>query len=158
MTLDLSLIVPVYKGRDFIGQLIGRIAELKTSLDGACPEITVLECICVSDDATDGSYECLIAMQKQYEWLHVISLSKNSGQHAATASGITYSSGDWIITLDEDMQHDPAFIPRLLEFGLKNKKDIVYARPAESGDERVGRFTAVCGGDIGSGVAADRSV
>ena len=56
-------------------------------------------------------------------------LSRNFGQHAATLAGMASSSGEWIVTMDEDGQHDPAFLGHLLDAALADNASVVYARP-----------------------------
>ena len=56
-------------------------------------------------------------------------LSRNFGQHAATLAGMASSGGDWIVTLDEDGQHDPAEMTGLLDAALSERADVVYGKP-----------------------------
>ena len=65
-------------------------------------------------------------------------LSRNFGQHAATLAGMASSGGDWIVTMDEDGQHDPAYIGAMLDVALAEQASVVYAsRPTR-------RRTAAC--------------
>ena len=129
----ITIVIPVYSGVEYLSELILAIDDLRNSLSSTCPEIEILECICVSDNARDGSYELLQKLTLDYNWLHTLSLSRNFGQHPATVAGIIHSSGDWIVTLDEDLQHDPRLIPRLLLRAVQNGYDVVYAKPANDG-------------------------
>jgi len=56
-------------------------------------------------------------------------LSRNFGQHAATLAGIAASGGEWVVTMDEDGQHDPEAIGALLDTAMTEQADVVYARP-----------------------------
>ena len=56
-------------------------------------------------------------------------LSRNFGQHAATLAGMSSSGGDWIVTMDEDGQHDPAYIGAMLDVALTQQSSVVYAQP-----------------------------
>ena len=56
-------------------------------------------------------------------------LSRNYGQHAATLAGMSSSGGDWIVTLDEDGQHDPSYVGAMLDVALAEQASVVYARP-----------------------------
>ena len=56
-------------------------------------------------------------------------LSRNFGQHAATLAGIAASGGEWVVTMDEDGQHDPEAIGALLDTAMDEQADVVYARP-----------------------------
>ena len=59
-------------------------------------------------------------------------LSRNFGQHPATIVGILHSSGDWVVTMDEDLQHRPEVIKLLLRKAVTGHDDIVYAKPASA--------------------------
>lgn len=56
-------------------------------------------------------------------------LSRNFGQHAATLAGIAASGGEWVVTLDEDGQHDPEALGSLLDTAMDQQADVVYAKP-----------------------------
>jgi glycosyltransferase involved in cell wall biosynthesis len=86
------------------------------------------ELIFVCDEPVDNSEQLLLDLCKHHDWLQVISLARNSGQHLATAVGILYSSGDWVLTIDEDLQHPPEMLPQLLIYALENRSDLVYVR------------------------------
>ena len=59
-------------------------------------------------------------------------LSRNFGQHAATLAGMASAGGDWIVTLDEDGQHDPSFIAGMLDVALAEQASVVYAHPTNT--------------------------
>ena len=61
--------------------------------------------------------------------VRVVWLSRNFGQHPATVAGIVSTNGDWVVTMDEDGQHDPAFIRELLATAGRNRTPMVYAEP-----------------------------
>ncbi len=131
-TLSLSVVVPVYVGAHFLTDLISEIDKVRNQLSAEeCP-IRIVEAIFINDDAPDDSGLILESLKKQYEWVRVIDLSRNYGQHPATMAGILHASGDWIVTMDEDLQHHPKFIPDLLEKGIVEQKDIVYANPGKT--------------------------
>ena len=123
---EISIVIPVYQGAKFLPDLIARIFKLKEILEAKSAEITVTECICVDDDSKDGSLRLLQELSEKHGWLEVITLAKNSGQHAATVAGIAHTSGDWVVTLDEDLQHDPKWIPRMLLRALAETSDVIY--------------------------------
>ena len=56
-------------------------------------------------------------------------LARNYGQHAATLAGMSSSGGDWIVTLDEDGQHDPRAIGGMLDTAMREQASVVYAKP-----------------------------
>ena len=106
--VDLSLVIPVYNERDNLAPLVGEIA---TSLRGAGYRYEVLM---VDDGSTDGSAEALGALRRDHPELRVVSLARNAGQTAAMDAGFRRARGGVGVTLDADMQNDPADIPRLV--------------------------------------------
>jgi undecaprenyl-phosphate 4-deoxy-4-formamido-L-arabinose transferase len=68
-------------------------------------------------------------LSEQYEWVRPIWLSRNFGQHGATIAGMASSTSEWIVTLDEDGQHDPAEIAHLLDTAMEQGASLVYAAP-----------------------------
>jgi undecaprenyl-phosphate 4-deoxy-4-formamido-L-arabinose transferase len=69
------------------------------------------------------------ALARQYSFVTLVWLSRNYGQHPATLAGMAASSGDWVATLDEDGQQDPADIGKLLDYAIENDVALVYAKP-----------------------------
>jgi polyisoprenyl-phosphate glycosyltransferase len=131
-TVSISTVTPVYAGKDFLLDLITRIEQVREKWRNSQSPLELTEAIFVNDASTDGSLEVLYEIQKEKTWVKVINLSRNFGQHQATVAGILHSSGNWIVTLDEDLQHDPSFIETMLEYAVNSELDIVYATPEES--------------------------
>ncbi len=107
--MDLSVVIPVFNEAENIGALY---AQLKSVLKGLG---RLYEIIVVDDGSTDGSFNLLRNLQAQDSHLTVIRLRRNFGQTAAFAAGFALAEGDVVITLDADLQNDPADIPKLLE-------------------------------------------
>jgi glycosyltransferase involved in cell wall biosynthesis len=107
--VKLSLVVPAYNERDNLAPLL---AEIAAALDGS---VRQYEVIVVDDGSTDGSVEVLKALQPRYPQLRVIVFERNAGQTAAFAAGFRAARAPVVVTLDADLQNDPADIPRLLE-------------------------------------------
>jgi polyisoprenyl-phosphate glycosyltransferase len=127
--LKISTVTPVYSGEVYLRSLVEALAVLRAEwLLLECP-FQLEESIFVDDNAVDGSAAVLESLAKEHSWVRIISNSRNFGQHPATIAGILHSSGDWIVTLDEDMQHDPVHVLRMLESAVGRRLDIVYARP-----------------------------
>jgi glycosyltransferase involved in cell wall biosynthesis len=128
MITSLTIVVPVYAGANYLDALVSRITEIRQEWIDKNYPFMVSELIFVDDSSSDGSFEILSKLSK-VDWINVISLAQNFGQHAATAAGISYSSGDWVVTMDEDMQHDPAILTEMLRKAVTSQSDIVYAHP-----------------------------
>ena len=101
--------IPAYNERDNLAPLM---AEIAAALAGTGLRYEV---IVVDDGSTDGSFEALKALRRQYPVLHILSFERNAGQTAAFAAGFRAARGAIVVTLDADLQNDPADIPRLVE-------------------------------------------
>ncbi len=128
-SITLSLVIPVYRGESHLPDLLTSIDALRGRWAGLGVALEVTEVICVLDAPVDASRDVLDRLAVDHPWLRLVELSRNFGQHSATVAGILHSSGDWVVTLDEDLQHDPAEIERLLRAACSNAADVVYARP-----------------------------
>jgi glycosyltransferase involved in cell wall biosynthesis len=106
---ELSIVIPAYNERENLGPLL---AELHRALEriGRSHEIVL-----VDDGSRDGSAEWLRAESQRDPSLVPVLLERNSGQSAALAAGLAHARGDVIVTLDADLQNDPADLPRVLE-------------------------------------------
>jgi glycosyltransferase involved in cell wall biosynthesis len=122
-----SVVVPVYAGHRTLPDLIKRCAAIRDG-HGGIPGDLLHELIFVCDEPVDGSESYLVEAAKQRDWIQVISLARNSGQHLATAVGILYSSGDWILTVDEDLQHPPEIMAQTLTKALDQGLDLLYIK------------------------------
>ena len=104
--VELSLVVPVYNERDSLPILVEEIGRV---LAGRRYEV-----VAVDDGSTDGSLEILKTLKRDHPELHIVAFADNAGQTAAFAAGFRAARGDVIVTLDADLQNDPADIPALV--------------------------------------------
>jgi len=121
MSVALSIVVPVYNEEDSLPVLYEEIA-LALSEMGA--EGRNAEIIFVDDRSTDGSLERLLVLHARDPRVCVVRFRRNYGQTAALAAGFDVAKGRAIVTLDADLQNDPADIPRLVR-ELERGYDIV---------------------------------
>ena len=131
-SLSLSIVVPVYGGEAFLAGLVERQEALRSKLENSGLHIRHVESIFVCDAPQDGAARVHAGLAASRPWLTVLHLGKNMGQHAATAAGLLHTSGDWVVTMDEDGQHDPLAIVELLETTVRKSFDLCYARPASA--------------------------
>lgn len=125
--ITISTITPVYGGAAYLSDLVEELHDFRNHLIDANHPIRLVESIFVIDECIDNSREVLREAARGKGWISIIELSRNFGQHPATIAGILHSSGDWVVTLDEDLQHRPKYIIQLLKETLKNNADICYA-------------------------------
>jgi glycosyltransferase involved in cell wall biosynthesis len=120
--MRVSAVVPVYNGAQSVPELISR---LETTLRSVAEEF---ELVLVDDCSRDNSWEVIRAASARHPWISGISLMRNYGQHNALLCGIRAARFDVIVTLDDDLQHPPEEIPKLIE-KLDEGYDVVYGRP-----------------------------
>ena len=123
--VDISVIVPVYNGSASIGELCAQVRSVLTSHDAGSFEI-----ILIDDCSSDESWQVLEALSAESSHIHAVRFTRNFGQHNALLCGIRRSRGRVIVTLDDDLQHPPAEIPKLLE-RLDDDPDVVYGTPIQ---------------------------
>ena len=95
----------------------GALLRLRADPDGHL--LTVTEVLLVHDNGPDDSAGVIRELAEQYDHVRAVWLSRNFGQHAATLAGMASSGGDWIVTMDEDGQHDPAAIGPMLDVAMR---------------------------------------
>lgn len=127
--ITVSTVTPVYAGANYLVELIDELNKLRLEWQQDGSPLRMVECIFVDDGSTDGSHELLQQLVSEHSWITPISLSRNYGQHAATIAGICHTSTDWVVTLDEDLQHRPALVKDLFRCQVEHQSDVVYARP-----------------------------
>jgi len=108
MSDRVSVIVPVYNERENIPDLARSILQ---TMDSACPDY---ELLFVDDGSCDGSVEQLAQLASENPRIKLIQFRRNFGQTAAIAAGFDFATGDVLVTLDADLQNDPADIPAVL--------------------------------------------
>jgi len=130
--LTVSVVVPVYSGAKYLPALVAELERLRNRWATDDAPVSLVEAIFVDDAAIDESPELIDQLSREYSWVTAIHLARNFGQHPATIAGILHTSGDWIVTLDEDLQHPPERIDELFREVAKSSCDVVYAKAEDS--------------------------
>lgn len=113
----ISLIVPIHNELENLPDLVNQVAQAMANVP------SVWELICVDDGSRDGSDQLLTELAATRPWLHPLFLRRNYGQSTAMQAGFDSAAGEILVTLDGDLQNDPADIPRLLDL-LDQRPDI----------------------------------
>lgn len=116
---SLSIVIPVFNSEDILPDLVKRLALVLPAL------AQKYEVILVNDGSQDHSWEVVCKLSQGHPWLVGIDLMRNYGQHNALLCGIRTAQYDIIVTIDDDLQHPPEEIHKLLE-KLAEGYDVVY--------------------------------
>ncbi|MFZ2031874.1 MAG: glycosyltransferase [Vitreimonas sp.] len=130
--VDLSVVLPIYDEEESLNELLDNLFRVLDGLN------RTYEIWCVNDGSHDRSSEILHDIAKRRPELRVLDFRRNFGQTAALMAGFDHSRGDVIITLDADLQNDPADIPRLLE-KLDEGYDVVSGWRSDRKDAAIRR-------------------
>lgn len=126
-----SVVTPVYRSEAILPELVRRLESVLVA-NGENFEL-----ILVNDCSPDRSWDVICDLARQHSWIHPINLMRNYGQHNALLCGIRAARYDVIVTMDDDLQHPPEEIPKLLK-ALATGCDVVYGTP-EQEQHGVGR-------------------
>ncbi len=160
--MDLTVVIPVYNEEESINLLYGRVREALQALG------LDYEVIAVDDGSSDGSFALLRDVVVADPRWTVIRFRRNFGQSAAFAAGFDRAAGEVVVTMDADLQNDPADIPLLLEEidkgadivcgWRKDRQDPLLLRrvPSVVANWLIGRFTGVQLHDRGCSLKAYR--
>ena len=130
-----SIVIPVYKSSSSLIELAERTEQLFLKMPNAEYEL-----IFVNDSPfSKKTVDTLEVLAQRNPQIIVIELMKNFGQQAATLCGIKYAKGDYIITMDDDLQHWPEDICKLME---EQEHDVVIARFRDKKHSPFKRFTS----------------
>jgi polyisoprenyl-phosphate glycosyltransferase len=123
MTLELSIVVPVYRSEKILAELAEQVGRSV----GALGLAGLFELLLVNDASPDGSWKVITELAKRYDYVKGICLQKNFGQHSATMAGLNHARGEIVIVMDDDLQHPPAAIGDLMR-AIKDGADVCYTR------------------------------
>ena len=117
--IDISLVIPIFNEVESVGILQAEIAQALDSTDFEW------EVIYVDDCSSDGSLQALLALREECKRIRILKFRRNYGQTAAMAAGFDASRGAVVVTLDGDLQNDPADIPMMVKLLNEGNYDLV---------------------------------
>ena len=121
-TLDISIVVPVYNSCLCLSELANKLREVLDRIGKR------YEVIMVDDASPDDSWSIICGVVERYPGFSGVQMMNNFGQIKATIAGLQMASGEVVVTMDDDLQHDPAMLPMLLdELEKDGGSDFLYA-------------------------------
>lgn len=118
---EFSVVVPVFNSSESLEELTEGILQVFQELNRS------FQIIFIDDRSTDDSWKVLFNLKEKYpQYLTLVRLAKNFGQHNATLCGMQLASGEKIITIDDDLQTPPAEIKKLIAWHDDKGDDVVY--------------------------------
>ncbi len=114
----ISVVIPVYNSAESLKTIVYELDKLNQTAPFRITEVIFV------DDASKNpaTFPAITRLSEEFNWVKGIKLSRNFGQYAATLCGFRYASGEYVVTMDDDMQHHPADIIRLFQ---KSGHDVV---------------------------------
>jgi len=146
--MKVTVLAPAYNEEENLPILVPEIVE---ALDPLGHE---LEIIVVNDGSTDGTSAVLRDLSEQAPCLRVIEFAANAGQTAAWDAGFKAATGDVVVTMDSDLQNDPADIPKLLD--LLDEYDVVSGVRQRREDSWVKRVSSKIANTVRNRLTGDR--
>ena len=120
-----SVVIPVFKSSKSLEILISELENISSEFNYR------FEILLVNDSPFSlDTKSCLENLKNEYSNVKIVTLRKNQGQQMATLVGMSQSTGDYIITMDDDLQHPPREIPKLIEkITQSDQLDAIFAKP-----------------------------
>jgi dolichol-phosphate mannosyltransferase len=147
---DLSVVFPVYNEEENVPLLLREIAA---ALEGRG---WTYEIVAVDDGSTDRSLAVLRELRKAYPTLRVMALEKNSGQTAALDAAWHAARGKLVVSLDADLQNDPADIPRMMQRLADSGADMVIGVRVNRQDTWSRKLQSRIGNGVRNWITGDR--
>lgn len=129
--ITISVVIPVFQGDKTLPTLMAELEPLtRPNRTPGGHEFQVTEVLLVWDRGPGNSDQIIRELANTHDFVKPLWLSRNFGQHAATIAGMSSSGGEWIVTMDEDGQQDPRYIPQLLDCAYRERAQLVYGTPS----------------------------
>ena len=128
----LSVVIPVFRGGEALEAAVEELLSLAGVIDlarGVVIRLDEVVLVCDNPWFSPIDRKRLINLQASDPRVRIAWLTRNFGQHAATVAGVVSTAGDWVATMDEDGQHDPARLPDMFRTAARKGSTLVYAKP-----------------------------
>lgn len=106
--MDISIVIPLLNEeeslQELVERIVGQLAALKKEY----------EILFIDDGSTDSSFDVMLKLKEKYPSIRILQFRKNFGKSAALSEGFKRANGEFVITMDADLQDDPAEIPNLI--------------------------------------------
>jgi len=119
---SLSVVIPVYRSAGILPALLARLEPVLAE------HASEFELLLIDDNSPDESWSVVRALAAEHPWVRGVRMMRNYGQHNALLCGIRRARHALVVTMDDDLQHPPEEIPRLLA-ELAKGHDVVYGSP-----------------------------
>lgn len=147
-----SVVIPIKDERENLVPLTEQLVKVLESREES--RSAPFELLFIDDGSSDGSSEILDGLAAQYRWVKVFHFDRNYGQSAAFDAGFKQSSGDLVMTIDGDLQNDPADIATLLP--LIHQFDLVCGWRKDRHDNLTRKISSRIANSVRSAVTGDR--
>lgn len=147
-----SVVIPIKDERENLVPLTEQLVKALESREES--RSAPFELLFIDDGSTDGSSEILDGLAAQYRWVKVFHFDRNYGQSAAFDAGFKQSTGDLVMTIDGDLQNDPADIATLLP--LIRQYDLVCGWRKDRHDNLTRKISSRIANSVRSAVTGDR--
>jgi len=129
----IAVCIPVYGGESTLASVVEELVPLTSGWVTAAGHAAIVsEIVLAHDHGGDASDKVMRDFAARLPQVRTIWLTRNFGQHAATLAAISQTTADWVITMDEDGQHDPAFIGAMVDVAMADRASVVYGQPTNT--------------------------
>ena len=119
--MKISIVIPVFNSEDILEHLVNKISKILNK------KKFLYEILLINDCSEDKSWQKIKSLKKKKKFLKGINLKKNYGQHSAIFCGLRFCKGKYIVCMDDDMQHNPKYIPKMID-ALEKNYDVCYVK------------------------------
>ncbi len=132
MRQTLSIVIPVFRAGAALDAVVRELLDVAASFevaDGVHLDLDEVVLVCDNPRLAPDERRHLAGLERLDRRVRTLWLAQNFGQHPATIAGIVSTNGDWVVTIDEDGQHDPRHIPAMLLATAAAGATLTYAKP-----------------------------